>query len=108
MLYIFNLPIIVFIHFFEIFPNYYVVAFITKKFESPSLSTSTYFEGYEVTEEQLEEVAELSEVLASNDDYLSAEFRNKCEQVIPDPLEIDVSDFAHAFRYLKENVDIHT
>ena len=78
------------------------------KFDSPSLSTSTYFEGYEVTEEQLEEVAELSEVLASNDDYLSAEFRNKCEQVIPDPLEIDVSDFAHAFRYIKENVDIHT
>ena len=107
MLYIFNLPIIVFIHFFEIFPNYYFVAFI-KKFDSPSLSTSTYFEGYEVTEEQLEEVAELSEVLASNDDYLSAEFRNKCEQVIPDPLEIDVSDFAHAFRYLKENVHIHT
>lgn len=51
---------------------------------------------------------ELSEVLASNDDYLSAEFRNNCEQVIPDPLEIDVSDFVHAFRYLKENVDIRT
>jgi len=83
------------------------VAFI-KKFDSPSLNTSTYFEGYEVTEEQLGEVAELSEVFASNDDYLSAEFRNKYEQVIPDPLEIDVSDFAHAFRCLKENVDIHT
>ncbi|PFX13573.1 hypothetical protein AWC38_SpisGene22326, partial [Stylophora pistillata] len=47
---------------------------------SSSLNTSTYFEGLEVTEEQLEEVAELSEVLTSNDDYLSAEFRNKCEQ----------------------------
>ena len=76
-----------------------------KKFDSPSLNTSTYVEGFEVTEEQLEEVAELPEVLASNDDYLSAEFRNKCEQVIP---EIDVSDFAHAFRYLRENVDTHT
>ena len=30
MLYIFNLPIIVFIHFFEIFPIYYFVAFINK------------------------------------------------------------------------------
>ena len=67
----------------------------------------TYFEGWEVTEEQLAEIAELSDVLADNDDYLSAEFRNKCEQVIADPLEIDVSDFAYAFRYLKENVDIH-
>ena len=67
----------------------------------------TYFGGWEVTEEQLAEVAELSDVLADNDDYLSAEFRNKCEQVIADPLEIDVSDFAYAFRYLKENVDIH-
>ena len=83
------------------------MAFI-KTFDSPSFNTSTYFEEYEVTEEQLEEVAELSEVLGSNDDYLSAEFRNKCEQLVPDPLEIDVSDFAHAFRYLKENVDIHT
>ena len=67
----------------------------------------TYFEGWEVTEEQLAEVAELSDVLADNDDYLSAEFRNKCEQVIADPLEIDVSDFAYAFRYLKENVDLN-
>ena len=46
-------------------------------------------------------------MLAHNDDYLSADFRSKCEQVIADPLEIDVSDFANAFRYLKENVDIH-
>ena len=67
----------------------------------------TYFGGWEVTEEQLVEVVELSDVLADNDDYLSAEFRNKCEQVIADPLEIDVCDFAYAFRYLKENVDIH-
>ena len=46
-------------------------------------------------------------MLADNDDYLSAELRNKCEQVIADPLEIDVSDFANAFRYLKENLDVH-
>ena len=38
----------------------------------------TYFGGSEVTEELLSEVAELSDVLADNDDYLSAEFRNKC------------------------------
>jgi len=33
--------------------------------------------------------------------------RNKCQQVIADPLEIDVGDVDYAFRYLKENVDVH-
>lgn len=70
------------------------------------LLKSTYFEGWEVTEEQLEEVAELLDVLAHNNDYLSAEFRDKCERVIADPLEIAVSDFANAFCYLKENIDV--
>ena len=46
-------------------------------------------------------------MLADNDDYLSAELKNKCEQVIADPLQTDVSDFPNAFRYLKENVDVH-
>lgn len=42
----------------------------------------TYFEGWEVTEEQLAEVAEFSDVLADNDDYLSAEFRNKIQECL--------------------------
>lgn len=87
---------------FDTFINFYCLIW-----KSLSLKISTYFEGWEVTEEQLEEVAELSDVLADNDDYLSAELRNKCEQVIADPLQIDVSDFPNAFRYLKENVDVH-
>lgn len=45
-------------------------------------------------------------MLAHNNDYLSAEFRDKCERVIADPLEIAVTDFANAFCYLKENIDI--
>ncbi len=65
------------------------------------------FTGFVVTEEQLEEVAELSDVLSSNEDYLPADFRAKCELVIEDPLELDVNDFANAFRYLKENVDLN-
>ena len=65
------------------------------------------FIGFVVTEEQLEEVAELSDVLSSNDDYLPSEFRAKCEVVIEDPLELDVKDFSNAFRYLKENIDLN-
>ena len=65
------------------------------------------FKGLEVTEEQLEEVAELSDVLSSNDDYLTADFRAKCELVIEDPLELDINDFPSAFRYLKENIDLN-
>jgi uncharacterized secreted protein with C-terminal beta-propeller domain len=63
--------------------------------------------GFVVTEEQLEEVGELSDVLSSNEDYLPAEFRAKCQLVIEDPLELDFSDIANEFRYLKENIDLN-
>lgn len=66
------------------------------------------FLGWSITEDQLEKVAELSGVLADNDDYLPADLRAKCEQAMPDPLELDVGDFANAFRFLKENVDSDT
>ena len=66
------------------------------------------FLGQSITEDQLEKVAELSGVLADNDDYLPADLRAKCEQAMPDPLELDVGDFANAFRFLKENVDSDT
>ena len=93
------------------FLKYYqttILWLLLKKIHSSSLNTSTYFKGYEVTKEQLGEVAELSEVIACNDDYSSAELRNNCERVIPDALEIHVSDFVHAFRFIKGNVDICT
>ena len=32
--------------------------------------------------------------------------RAKCEEVIADPLELAVSDFDNAYRYLMENVDL--
>ena len=66
------------------------------------------FLGWSITKDQLEEVAELSGVLADNDDYLPADFRAKCEQAMPDPLELDVGDFANIFRFPKENVDLDT
>ena len=64
------------------------------------------FTGWKVTEEQLEEVAQLSDVLACDDDFLSPDFRAKCEQIIPDPLALDVNDCAHAFRYLRDNIQL--
>ena len=70
-----------------------------------SLKNIVLFLGWNITEDQLEGVAELSGVLADNDDYLPPDLRAKCEQVIADPLELDVADFAYAFRFLKENVD---
>ncbi|KXJ15658.1 uncharacterized protein LOC110237035 [Exaiptasia diaphana] len=62
--------------------------------------------GFEVTQQQLDEVAELSDVFSSYDDYMPTDVRNKCEQVIADPLQIDVGDFHHAFRYLKEKISL--
>lgn len=53
----------------------------------------------------MEEVADISDVLSDNDTYLPDELRHECELVIGDPLDLDVSDFANAFRYLKENID---
>ena len=59
------------------------------------------FLGWNIKEDQL------SGVLADNEDYLPPDLRAKCEQVIADPLELDVADSANAFRFLKENVDLY-
>ena len=40
--------------------------------------------GFQVTEEQLEEVAAMSGVLEVPDDFLVLEFRKKCEKILPD------------------------
>lgn len=64
------------------------------------------FVGWPLTVEQLEEVATLSDVLSKNDDYLPQNFREKCEQVIADPLALDLKDISYAFRYLKNNIQL--
>lgn len=49
----------------------------------------------------------LSGVLADTDDYLPADIRAKCKQVMADSLELEyVAYFANAFTFLKENVDL--
>lgn len=81
---------------------------LTRKHECAIMKMMSWFvcTGWKVTEEQLEEVAQLSDVLACDDDFLSPDFRAKCEQIIPDPLALDVNDCAHAFRYLRDNIQL--
>lgn len=62
--------------------------------------------GLPVTEEQLQEVAELSGVLEGTDDYLEAGFRRECERHIPDTSDVEPAQAANAYLYLKANFDI--
>jgi hypothetical protein len=55
-----------------------------------------------VTDDQLKEVALHSGVLEVEEDFLDAEFRKKCEEIIPYPQKFEPSDCKCAFLYLKE------
>ncbi|KAG1682566.1 hypothetical protein GQR58_010849 [Nymphon striatum] len=59
--------------------------------------------GLPVTEEQLKEVATLSGVLNIKKDFLEAEFRRKCEQILPNIEDIEAKDCREAYMYLKES-----
>ena len=62
------------------------------------MNSVIYIQGWDITEQQLEEVAELSDVLADNDDYLPANHSvQQCEQIIADPLELDVARLRSCF-----------
>ena len=60
-----------------------------------------------MTEEQLREVTELSNVLGNTDYYLDPGFRQECERHIPNTDVIEPSQAANAFLYLKANFDIN-
>ena len=63
--------------------------------------------GLEVTEQQLEEVAQVSGVFSDDlDDYLLPDLRAKCEELVPDPLLLDANEYADVFCYLKDNVQV--
>lgn len=62
--------------------------------------------GFPITEDQLEEVAELSEVLEETDDFLDPEFRKCCEAVISNVDTIEPADAANAYLYLKANIKL--
>lgn len=62
--------------------------------------------GIKVTEEQLQEVAEASGVLAEEtDDYLEPAVRRECERHLPDIDEIQPNEAKEAYLYLKAHVD---
>ena len=63
--------------------------------------------GLSVTEEQLQEAAELSGVLEGTRDYLEARFRNECERHIPDTNDVEPAQAANAYLFLKANFDIN-
>ena len=62
--------------------------------------------GFPITEDHLEEVAELSEVFEETDDFLDPEFRKCCEAVISNVDNIESSDAANAYLYLKANINL--
>ena len=55
-----------------------------------------------VTEQQLKDVAEMSEVLETDQDFVENEFRSKCERSIPFPEQVEPDQCADAYVYLKE------
>lgn len=62
--------------------------------------------GINITEEQLLEVAELSDVLEdSTDDYLKPAVRRECERHLPDTDDIQPNEAKDAYLYLKSRVD---
>ena len=61
--------------------------------------------GFHITEEQLEEVADLSNVLEGRYDYLEPAFRRECKRHLPNPDSIEPAEAADAYRFLKSIVD---
>ena len=62
-----------------------------------------YYLGLPVTEEQLHEVAIESGVLNIAEDFLTPEFREKCEQIMPDKESVKPDECKDAFLFLKHN-----
>ena len=64
---------------------------------------------YYVTDAQLHEVSDVSAVFEENDDYLDQEFRDYCDQILPNVLDLQPKDAAEAYIHLKasfEEMDI--
>ena len=58
--------------------------------------------GNYVTEEELMEVAEYSEVLNTPNNFLESDFRERCTDIIPYPERIENNKQYDAYIYLKE------
>ena len=58
--------------------------------------------GFEVSHSQLEEAAIQSGVLEATDDYLEQEFREICQELLPNPEQVSPEDCVAAYISLKE------
>ena len=61
--------------------------------------------GITITEEQLLEVAEQSDVLEDTNDYLRPAVQREYEQHLPDPDDIQPEEAKNAYLYLKLHAD---
>ena len=62
--------------------------------------------GWDVTEQQLMEVAEYSGVLEVGNDFLDAAFRAQCERLLPSTEDIKPDECITAFMFLKQNLPL--
>ena len=60
--------------------------------------------GLPVTNEQLEEVLELSGVLDMPDDYLEPKFMARCEEIIDKPEDLEPKECINAFLLIKREL----
>ena len=59
--------------------------------------------GFPVTNQALDEVAEVSGVMTVGDDFLSGDVRRECERVIPKVENVEAIDAADTYLFLKAN-----
>lgn len=56
-----------------------------------------------ITDEALDEVRELSGVMDVGEDFLDADVRRECEQIIPDIDQVKPADAADTYLFLKHH-----
>ena len=59
--------------------------------------------GFPVTNQELDEVAEVSGVMTVGDDFLPIDVRRECERVIPSVDNVEAIDAADTYLFLKAN-----
>ena len=62
--------------------------------------------GYTLTDDQLMEVAEKSEVLDVDEHYIGEEFARRCRNVIPNPEELKDKEWVGAYLQLRNDTVI--
>lgn len=57
-----------------------------------------------MTETDLKNVATLSGVLGVEDDFLTSEFRDRCQAILPNPEDIVPNTYVEAFLQIKYSI----